>query len=155
MTGPLPPTSSRPPTADYDLDKVGAKYFGVALPPAKDYLGAKAWKSEEKRPKGRAGPGPPRLPACPLYRRLPEEMAEFGLTQVYEEIERPLCPVLAEMEQAGVLVDQAALAHFGQTLQTGIEVLQGEIYAQAGRSLTSIPPSAWGGSSLRGWGRPR
>ena len=105
-----------PTDGSYDLDKVGAKYFGVALPPAKDYLGAKAWKNEE--------------------------------------IERPLCPVLAEMEQAGVLVDQAALAHFGQTLQTGIEVLQGEIYAQAGEKFNINSTQQLGRVLFEGLGLP-
>ena len=81
-------------------------------------------------------------------------MAEFGLTQVYEEIERPLCPVLAEMEQAGVLVDQAALAHFGQTLQTGIEVLQGEIYAQAGEKFNINSTQQLGRVLFEGLGLP-
>ena len=60
-----------PTDGSYDLDKVGAKYFGVALPPAKDYLGAKAWKSEESAQK--AGQAlahhvcllPPCTAACP------------------------------------------------------------------------------------------
>ena len=143
-----------PTDGSYDLDKVGAKYFGVALPPAKDYLGAKAWKSEESAQKAGQALAHHVCLLPPLYRRLPEEMAEFGLTQVYEEIERPLCPVLAEMEQAGVLVDQAALAHFGQTLQTGIEVLQGEIYAQAGEKFNINSTQQLGRVLFEGLGLP-
>ena len=143
-----------PTDGSYDLDKVGAKYFGVALPTAKDYLGAKAWKSEESAQKAGQALAHHVCLLPPLYRRLPEEMAEFGLTQVYEEIERPLCPVLAEMEQAGVLVDQAALAHFGQTLQTGIEVLQGEIYAQAGEKFNINSTQQLGRVLFEGLGLP-
>ena len=143
-----------PTDGSYDLDKVGAKYFQKTLPPAKDYLGAKAWKSEESAQKAGQALAHHVCLLPPLYRRLPEEMAEFGLTQVYEEIERPLCPVLAEMEQAGVLVDQAALAHFGQTLHTGIEVLQGEIYAQAGEKFNINSTQQLGRVLLRGWGCP-
>ena len=54
---------------------------------------------------------------------------------MYEQVELPLCPVLAEMEEAGVLVDQDALARFGQTLKTGIDVLQEEIWAMAGKKF--------------------
>lgn len=51
---------------------------------------------------------------------LPEKLAAFGLTKVYEDIELPLCPVLAEMEQAGMLVDEQALASLGPGLTAGI-----------------------------------
>ena len=52
-----------------------------------------------------------------LYDVLPDKLAELGLDRVYEELELPLCPVLAEMEQAGMLVDLDALTHFGEHAQ--------------------------------------
>ncbi|MFQ9411272.1 MAG: hypothetical protein ACLR1T_09770 [Evtepia gabavorous] len=44
---------------------------------------------------------------------------------MYEDIELPLCPVLAEMEQAGMLVDEQALAQFGAGLTAGIAAAPG------------------------------
>ena len=38
---------------------------------------------------------------------------ELGMDKLYYEVELPLCPVLAEMEHLGMLVDRRALADFG------------------------------------------
>ncbi len=124
-----------PTDGSYDPDKVGAKYFAVALPPVKDYLGAKAWQGEESAQKAGQALAAHACLLPALYRALPPKLTELGLAQVYEQVELPLCPVLAEMEEAGVLVDQDALARFGQTLKTGIDVLQEEIWAMAGKKF--------------------
>ena len=67
-----------------------------------------------------------------------------GLLSVLTDIELPLCPVLARMEKAGVLVDAQALADFGKQLQTGIDVLQAEIYALAGEEFNILSPKQLG-----------
>ncbi len=124
-----------PTDGSYELDKVGRQYFDADFPPAKDYLGAKAWKDQESAAKAGAAMASHASLLFGLYDLLPGKLAQLGLTRVYEELELPLCPVLAEMEQAGMLVDDQALAHFGQTLKTGIASLQGEIFAQAGEEF--------------------
>jgi DNA polymerase-1 len=60
------------------------------------------------------------------------KLKELGLMELYETIELPLCPVLAEMERAGFLVDQKALEEFGVMLAQGIDRTQKEIYQYAG-----------------------
>ena len=45
-----------------------------------------------------------------LATALRKEVDEQGLTSVYEDIDAPLVPVLARMEDAGVKIDPAALA---------------------------------------------
>ena len=65
-------------------------------------------------------------------------------------------PVLAEMEQAGFLIDRGALARFGQVLADGIAQSEQAIYALAERTpSTSTPPSSWAISSSRSWACPR
>ena len=44
-----------------------------------------------------------------LTTALREDVKQVGLTKLYEEIDLPLVPVLARMEQAGVKIDTAAL----------------------------------------------
>ncbi|ABS26656.1 DNA polymerase I [Anaeromyxobacter sp. Fw109-5] len=55
-----------------------------------------------------------------------------GLLPLYRDVERPLVPVLCEMERAGILVDRAAMegmsAEFGRTMQD----LEARIHAAAG-----------------------
>ena len=71
-------------------------------------------------------------------------LEEYGLLSVLTDIELPLCPVLARMERAGVLVDGQALADFGKQLQTGIDVLRAEICRLAGEEFNILSPKQLG-----------
>ncbi|MBE5710066.1 MAG: DNA polymerase I, partial [Oscillibacter sp.] len=58
-----------------------------------------------------------------------------GMRRLYDAVELPLCPVLAEMERAGMLVDRKALAAFGEMLDGRIDADVKEIYQQAGEEF--------------------
>ena len=79
-----------------------------------------------------------------FYELFKPKLEEFGLTSVLTDIELPLCPVLARMERAGVLVDGQALTDFGRQLQLGIDVLTEEIYALAGEQFNILSPKQLG-----------
>ena len=59
---------------------------------------------------------------------------------IYEEIERPLVPVLAEMERTGIRVDPARLEAFAKELERDLDNLTREIYALAGEEFTIASP---------------
>ena len=63
---------------------------------------------------------------------------------LYYDVELPLCAVLARMEQRGFLIDRAALAQFGETLQTSITQLEQQIYAAAGAPFNINSPKQLG-----------
>lgn len=67
-----------------------------------------------------------------LVAKLKKELAENELTKLFEEIEMPLVGVLAEMEDAGIKIDQAFLANLGQEVNQRIKRLEKEIHALAG-----------------------
>ncbi len=73
-----------------------------------------------------------------------EEIKQAGLTQLYEEIDLPLVPVLARMEQAGVKIDTAALAQMSNELEREIGVKAKEIYAAAGTEFNVSSPKQLG-----------
>ncbi len=77
--------------------------------------------------------------ACALPR-----LREQGLDKLYREVELPLCPVLADMEREGFLVDRDALSEFGRTLGSSIDVLQSEICAMAGEAFNINSPKKLG-----------
>ena len=79
-----------------------------------------------------------------FYELFKPKLEELGLMSVLTGIELPLCPVLARMEKAGVLVDGQALADFGRQLQTGIDALEAEIYALAGEEFNILSPKQLG-----------
>ena len=81
--------------------------------------------------------------AC-LRERLEPMLEEAGLRFLMEEVEMPLCPVLARMELAGFLVDKKALSAFGELLGGQIDSLSAEIYALAGTSFNINSPKQLG-----------
>jgi DNA polymerase I len=69
-----------------------------------------------------------------------KDLEERGVTRIYEEIERPLVPVLAEMERIGIRVDPARLEAFAKELERDLDNLTREIYALAGEEFTIASP---------------
>ena len=63
------------------------------------------------------------------------KMQEQGLERLYSDIDLPLCRVLAEMEDAGVLVDSGALHAFDEMLKAGIADCQQAIWRYAGEEF--------------------
>ena len=124
-----------PTDGSYELDKVAARCFSGTFPPAKNYLGTKVWQKEETAQTALDTLAHHTALLQGLWGLLPQQLEELDLKRVYEEIELPLCPVLAEMEQAGVLVDAAALEQFGQTLKAGIAQSQQAVFDLAGEEF--------------------
>jgi len=68
------------------------------------------------------------------------ELRTRELWGVYEEIERPLVPVLALMERHGIRVDPARLEAFAKELERDLDNLTREIYELAGGEFTIASP---------------
>ena len=81
--------------------------------------------------------------AC-LEEALRPKLEECGMTALYDEIELPLCPVLADMEHAGFLVDRQALTDFGESLTERIGELQASIWEMAGGEFNIQSPKQLG-----------
>ncbi len=63
---------------------------------------------------------------------LRDEVKQAGLTNLYEQIDLPLVPVLARMEHAGVKIDTAALSKMSVELEREIGIKEKEIHQIAG-----------------------
>jgi DNA polymerase-1 len=68
------------------------------------------------------------------------ELDERALRAIYDDIERPLVPVLAEMERHGIRVEPARLEAFAKELERGLDNLTREIYELAGETFTIASP---------------
>ena len=66
-----------------------------------------------------------------LYKVLWEKLKDADLIKVFEEIEVPLIPVLAEMEQNGIKIDQKAIKKLDTFAKKEIEKLEDKIYKLA------------------------
>ncbi|HXM68843.1 MAG TPA: DNA polymerase I [Candidatus Acidoferrum sp.] len=73
-----------------------------------------------------------------------EEIKQAGLTKLYDEIDLPLVPVLARMEQAGVKIDTAALSKMSIELEREIAVKEKEIHQIAGAEFNVGSPRQLG-----------
>ncbi|MBE0452949.1 DNA polymerase I [Roseovarius autotrophicus] len=66
------------------------------------------------------------------------------VTAVYETLERPLVPVLAAMERAGITVDRATLRAMSGKFAQKMAALESEIHTLAGRSFNVGSPKQLG-----------
>ena len=79
-----------------------------------------------------------------LWQMLRPRLATEGMTSVYERLERPLIPVLADMENAGITVDPSILARMSNDFATRMEAFQTEIHALAGEEFNIASPKQLG-----------
>jgi DNA polymerase I len=79
-----------------------------------------------------------------LATALRADIEEQGLTRVYEEIDAPLVPVLARMEEAGVKLDTAALGQMSEKLQHAAEEKAQDIYQRCGLEFNISSPKQLG-----------
>lgn len=76
-----------------------------------------------------------------LHQYLIEKLeAEPSLMKVYQELEMPLLPVLARMEQTGVLVDEHMLQQQSSELAEKIQQLEKQAHAVAGEAFNLGSP---------------
>ena len=79
-----------------------------------------------------------------LATALRAEIEQSGLLKLYQEIDLPLVPVLARMEEAGVKIDRAALDEMSSRLEKEIDAKAREIYGLAGSEFNINSPKQLG-----------
>ncbi|MBZ5613178.1 MAG: DNA polymerase I [Acidobacteriia bacterium] len=79
-----------------------------------------------------------------LAAALRKEVDHQGLTPVYEEIDLPLVPVLARMEDAGVKIDPAVLERMSVKLQREAATKARDIYERCGLEFNINSPKQLG-----------
>jgi DNA polymerase-1 len=74
----------------------------------------------------------------------PELHRDPALVDIYERIEMPLTPILAQMEERGIRVDVSLLAEMSRTMGIQIAELERQIYAEAGTEFNINSPTQLG-----------
>lgn len=82
--------------------------------------------------------------ALRLWKIFRPRLLKDGLVNVYETLERPLVPVLSEMESRGIFIDKQKLSALSAQFAKSLEALQIEISELAGESFNIGSPKQLG-----------
>ncbi len=79
-----------------------------------------------------------------LHRLFKPQLHRDGVTRVYERLERPLVPVLARMERAGIKVDRDVLSRMSNAFAQKMAGLEAELHEMAGGAFNVQSPAQVG-----------
>ena len=79
-----------------------------------------------------------------LWELFKPRLHHAGVTTVYETLDRPLVPVLAQMEMHGILVDREVLSRMSNAFAQKMASLEAEIYETAGQNFNVASPKQLG-----------
>lgn len=113
-----------PSQSDYPLSKLATNYLGIDI--------------DDGDPAGCAEA------MWHLRSELLQELQKHGLDKLYFDIELPLCTVLYNMEQEGILVDQPQLEQFALMLKERIDDCEKLIFEYAGGAVNINSPKQLG-----------
>jgi DNA polymerase I len=82
--------------------------------------------------------------ALRLWRVLKPRMTTKSVVSVYERLERPLVPVLARMEERGIMVDRQMLSRLSGEFAQRAAALEDAVYEAAGERFTIGSPKQLG-----------
>ncbi|MEO6222959.1 MAG: DNA polymerase [Vicinamibacterales bacterium] len=75
---------------------------------------------------------------------LRQDLTKASLDEIYCDMERPLIPILADIERAGVQLDLGGLARLSQTMQAELDDLSSRIFLLAGETFNINSPKQLG-----------
>lgn len=133
-----------PTAGSYDLSKLSMQYLKKELEESRAWRDEEAFGALSDHVKAQTQWYEDNALIGALYEKMAPQLDELGLTQLLQEMEIPLCSVLANMERRGVLVDKGALSRFGEMLTGRIVDTQKAIYEQAGEEFNILSPKQLG-----------
>lgn len=79
-----------------------------------------------------------------LWTLLKPRLVDDRMVTVYETLDRPLVPVVADMERAGVRIDKKALSDLSQSLSVRLAEIEKDVHALAGQTFNIGSPKQLG-----------
>ncbi|MGR3436454.1 MAG: DNA polymerase I, partial [Shimia sp.] len=132
---------------NHGMDLLSDRYLGHTPIPIKELIGSgKAMKTFDQVPIAEAT----RYAAedaditLRLWQTLKPGLHAARVTTVYETLERPLVPVLADMEMAGVKVDRDVLSRMSRAFAQKMAQLEEELHGLAGEAFNVGSPAQVG-----------
>ena len=134
---------SNPGRREYNLDALALDYFGFKKIPLESLLGEKrSERTMDQAPIDQVAEYSVEdaVITWRLKGELERELAEKGLADLARNVEMPLVPVLASMEEIGVAVDKGVLADIAANLGARMAQLEKAIYEAAGHEFAINSP---------------
>ena len=131
----------------HGMDALADRYLGHTCIPIKDLLGSgKSMITFDKVPLDRATAyaAEDADVTLRLWQVLKPQLHAKKVTTVYETLERPLSPVLAEMEMHGIRVDRDTLSRMSNAFAQKMAGLEAEIHELAGETFNVGSPKQLG-----------
>lgn len=131
----------------FSLDELVERYLGEKITPYKEVTKVgKAYVTFDRLPLDKAMQYSAEAADANfrLYTIFKPQLVPSRVTVVYETIERPLIPVIADMEMAGVKIDKDALAGISKELSKRIGEIEEDIYKLAGHEFNVGSPKQLG-----------
>ncbi len=124
----------------YPLDQLAAEAGGPAVPGALETLLAGAPVSDADPARIAAWTGARAEGVWRLAEFQAPLLREHGLASLYETLEVPLVPILADMERLGIRADPERLGQLAKELDTQLDALLREIHQLAGEAVNPNSP---------------
>ncbi|MEL7128932.1 MAG: DNA polymerase I [Pseudomonadota bacterium] len=134
-------------THNHGMDTLSARYFGHTPIPFKEVCGSgKSMISFAQVPLDKATEYAAEDAdiTLRLWQLFKCKLPEARVTTVYETLERPLVPVIADMERAGIKVDRDVLSRLSSDFAQRMAGYEAEAYEQAGREFNMGSPKQLG-----------
>ena len=131
----------------HGMDELADRYLNHQCVPIKTLIGSgKAQVTFDHVPIEKAAPyaAEDAEVTWRLWHLLKPRLHAERVTKVYETLERPMVPVLARMEMAGIMVDREHLSRMSGAFAQTMAGLEAEIHALAGRPFNVGSPSQLG-----------
>jgi len=131
----------------HGMDELSERYLGHTPIPIKPLLGAgKSAITFDRVPMDKAAPYAAEDAdiTLRLWHKLKPGLVANRVTTVYETLERPLVPVLAEMERTGIKVDREVLSRMSNAFAQKMAGLEAEIHELAGEKFNVGSPKQLG-----------
>jgi DNA polymerase-1 len=132
-----------PGRREYGLDALALDAFGYKMIPIEELLGPKRNdRTMDSCPIDQVAPYAVEdaVMTWRLKERLEKELEAKGLGALAREVEMPLVPVLAAMEETGVAIDEGVLGEIAADLEARLGRLEKEIYRAAGHEFAINSP---------------
>jgi DNA polymerase-1 len=131
----------------HGMDTLAERYLGHTPIPIKDLLGSgKSQITFDRVPIDKAVPyaAEDAEVTLRLWLMFKPQLHQTKVTRVYEGMERPLVPVLADMEMSGIKVDRDTLSRMSNAFSQKMAGLEDEIYELVGRKFNVGSPKQLG-----------